>query len=172
MFVGENFMQHVGVNNDPFNYATSAKGRAMYAHVEYVGDKPTADHIERMHAKHPGHDPISMMKRVDYWNKNKEQEPSFVGQYTAGNHQVYKTKLNPEQAATKFMEHLKSKHADTEFKQLSPTHIVGIKQSGGAYNPGVHHFVDTSEPGVVRHIKTEMVNPDHYSAKKLSTVIE
>lgn len=156
--------------------AYSPEGRYARAHIDWVGESPTPEQHQMLVAKHSSIHPVSLMSRVKYFNDIKSREPSFVGLTHSDNVRMYKTNLKPEDAAKKYVEHMKSSKelAGYTINQVSPHHIIAHKPYDETSNSGsfTHHTVDTSTPGIVRHFKYDYKGPGHYASKPLSHVIE
>lgn len=170
--VAKQLTPYIGVDPDVFTHYSEAH-QGEKTQLTFVGEHPTAEKFELSRKKHPGHDPIVLMHQVKHWLDNRDREPNFVGSHSSPNLKVYKTRLQPEEASQKYMEHLQ-KHVGYQqhsFSRVAPTVFYAMR-SAGPSGQGKHEVIDTSQPGVVHHMQIDTFARDHYHSKPLNEVIE
>lgn len=162
----------IGVDPDVFRHHVSDYQNEK-TQLTFVGEHPSKEKFELSQKKHPGHDPISLMYQVKHWLDNKDREPSFVGSHSSPNLKIFKTRLQPEEASSKYMEHLQKhpKYAQHTFSRVAPT-VFYAMQSHGISGEGTHEVIDTSQPGIVHHSHIRTFTKDHYNSKPLNEIIE
>lgn len=170
--VAKNLTPYIGVDPDVFKHY-SADHQGERTQLTFVGEHPSAEKFELSRKKHPGHDPISLMNQVKHWLDNRDKEPNFVGSHSSPNLKVFKTRLQPEEASQKYMEHLQ-KHQSYKmhsFSRVAPTVFYAMRPTGTS-GQGKHEVIDTSQPGIVHHMYIDTFAKDHYHTKPLNEVIE
>jgi hypothetical protein len=141
---------------------------------EYLDKNSVPDPVKEAAAKkHPGDNLNTTLKRVKYILDNKSKEPRFIGTQSADRAGVnlFKTKLDPEEASTAYEEHLRKKLTPSHiFTRHSPTSFSIIKPAEGRYDNSTQHHV-ISMPGELHHITASVSHPE-YSGKKNSEIVE
>jgi len=162
----------IGVDPDVFRHYDSAY-QDQRTQLTFIGEHPTQEKFELSRKKHPGSDPIALVHQVKHWLDNREKEPTFVGSHFSPNLKIYKTKLKPEDASQKYMEHLQkhSGYQQHQFSRVGPTVFYAMKPTGPG-GEGKHEVIDTSQPGIVHHMHIQTFAKDHYNSKPLNEVIE
>lgn len=165
-------MQYIGVDPDVFKHY-SADHQGERTQLTFVGEHPSAEKFELSRKKHPGHDPIALMYQVRHWLDNKDREPNFVGSHSSPNLKVFKTRLQPEEASQKYMQHLQNHQSYKmhSFSRVAPTVFYAMRPTGIS-GQGKHEVIDTSQPGIVHHVYIDTFAQDHYHTKPLNEVIE
>ena len=174
MFVAKDKIHKIGLGHDNFKPGYR-QSQGDIVHLEFTGEKPTKEQLEVSSKKHPGIDPANLLHVVNHWYENRTREPNFVGMYHHDNMKMFKTKLTPEDASAKYMEHMQSKpeFASHKFVRHSPTLFTATKKPMNESSYGNdHHIIDTSNQGTLMHSYHKYHHADHYSSKKLQEVIE
>lgn len=170
--VAKNLTPYIGVDPDVFKHY-SADHQGERTQLTFVGEHPSAEKFELSRKKHPGHDPIALMRQVRHWLDNRDKEPNFVGSHSSPNLKVYKTRLSPEEASQKYMQHLQKQQSYVQhsFSRVAPTVFYAMRPTGIS-GQGKHEVIDTSRPGFVHHMHIDTFDKDHYHTKPLNEVID
>jgi hypothetical protein len=105
---------------------------------------------------------------------NREKEPRFIGttKSKSAEMNVFKTKMNPEDASKSYEDHLKTKlGSGFTFARHSPTAFSAHKAAQSEYDSGyTHHIV--SVPGEIHHMSATTSHPDYQYGEKNKQVVE
>lgn len=173
LHVNKRLTPYIGVDDNKFVNSYAKPGEL--AHLTFHGDKPTPAKFAISQKKHPGmNNPIAMMHQVKHWIDTKDVQPSFIGYAQHKGFKSYKTTLSPEEASTKYFDHLHNQASlvKHKFNRVSPTMFTAIHEPDSEYVAGSHEIVDTSTPGMVKHYSVEIYHPKNYNTKSLQEVIE
>lgn len=124
--------------------------------------------------KYPSDSLAHGMARFRYMLDNKGKEPRFIGTQASKDSRVnvFKTKLNPEDASKAYEDHLRTIHKDGyTFTRHSPISFSVSKPADGVYSDSHQHHV-IAMPGEIHHVYSRMSHPDYGGATKNSQIIE
>lgn len=154
------YTKEVGVNDKVFDYDST---HSLYT---LTGDqKPTPEQREMLHKKFATNSPIDNLRRIKYWHELKDKEPSFIGVRKTDNHFQYKTKLSPEEAVSKYSEHLLSQNNNMSTHEVTPRmHVL--------HDNTYTHIIDGHTRGALHHYKVLRAKEDDYRSQPLSHVID
>ena len=142
---------------------------------QYVDKHGISDEVlTAANKKHPGESLENIMHRMRYIQDNKGKEPRFIGDVSSrqASNNIYKTKLQPEEASNAYEEVLKKKLGDKfTFTRHSPTTFMAHKPAEDENSSSeTHHII--SLPGELHHVVSTADHPNHPGAKKNSNIIE
>lgn len=124
--------------------------------------------------KFPGTGLNSTLNRARYLLDNKDKEPRFIGtqQSVRASTNVYKTKLQPEEASKAYEDALrKSKGEEYQFTRHSPTAFTMHRPAGSVHDSSENHTI-TSFPGELHHTAYVLDHPDYQYGKKNTNIVE
>ena len=174
MFDGEDRIGTMTSFDDP-NKIHRGSAVKMAWNKEYLEKNPISDAVkESATKKHGKTDLESSMHRLRYMIDNREKEPRFIGTIKSKSAEmnVFKTKMNPEDASKTYEEHLKSTFDSRyTFARHSPTVFSVHKQAVSKYdNSTTHHII--SVPGEIHHMTATTSHPDYEYAEKNKQIVE
>jgi len=174
MFDGEDRIGTMTSFDDP-NKIHRGSAVKMAWNKEYLEKNPISDAVkESATKKHGKTDLESSMHRLRYMIDNREKEPRFIGttKSKSAEMNVFKTKMNPEDASKAYEEHLKSTFDSRyTFARHSPTVFSVHKQAVSKYdNSTTHHII--SVPGEIHHMTATTSHPDYEYAEKNKQIVE
>ena len=174
MFDGEDRIGTMTSFDDP-NKIHRGSTVKMTWNKEYLEKNPISDAVkESATKKHGKTDLESSMHRLRYMIDNREKEPRFIGttKSKSAEMNVFKTKMNPEDASKAYEEHLKSTFDSRyTFARHSPTVFSVHKQAVSEYdNSTTHHII--SVPGEIHHMTATTSHPDYEYAEKNKQIVE
>jgi len=174
MFDGEDRIGTMTSFDDP-NKIHRGSAVKMAWNKEYLEKNPISDAVkESATKKHGKTDLESSMHRLRYMIDNREKEPRFIGTIKSKSAEmnVFKTKMNPEDASKAYEEHLKSTFDSRyTFARHSPTVFSVHKQAVSKYdNSTTHHII--SVPGEIHHMTATTSHPDYEYAEKNKQIVE
>lgn len=154
------YTKEVGVNDTVFDYD------ATHSLYTLTGDqKPTPEQREMLLKKFPNNSPLNNLKRIKYWHELKGNEPSFIGVRKTDNHFQYKTKLSPEEATSKYSEHLLNNNKNMSTHEVTPRmHVL--------HDDVYTHIIDGHTRGTLHHYKVLRAKENDYKSQPLSHVID
>lgn len=173
LHVNKTLTPHIGVNDDKFVNSYAAPGEL--AHLTFHDDTPALSKFAISQKKHPGlNNPIAMMHQVKHWLDTKDVQPSFVGYAKHPGFKSYKTALSPEEASSKYFDHLHNQASliKHKFNRVTPTMFTATKYPESEYASGSHEMIDTSEPGIVKHYSVKTHHIKSHETSSLQEVIE
>jgi hypothetical protein len=174
MFDGEDQIGTMSSFDDP-NKIHRGSTVKMTWNKEYLEKKPISDAVkESATKKHGKTDLESSMHRLRYMIDNREKEPRFIGttKSKSAEMNVFKTKMNPEDASKAYEEHLKSTFDSRyTFARHSPTVFSVHKQAVSEYdNSTTHHII--SVPGEIHHMSATTSHPSYQYGEKNTQIVE
>ena len=159
-----------GPNTIHANQQVSGKLFQDYANKHNI----SSDVIESANKKHSGNTLEHIMNRFRYIQDKKGKEPRFIGTERSkdASNDVYKTKLQPEEASKAYEDVLKKKLGERfTFTRHSPTAFMAHKPASGVYDSSeTHHII--SMPGELHHVVSRADHPEYSGAKKNTNIIE
>ena len=129
---------------------------------------------EAAQKKHGGNQLESVLRRARYLLDNKDKEPRFIGtqQSNKAVTNVYKTKLQPEEASKAYEDALrKSKGEEYQFTRHSPTAFTMHRPARSVHDSSENHTI-TSFPGELHHTAYVLDHPDYQYGKKNTNIVE
>ena len=136
---------------------------------------PISDAVkESATKKHGKTDLDSSMHRLRYMIDNRDKEPRFIGttKSKSAEMNVFKTKMNPEDASKAYEEHLKSTFDSRyTFARHSPTVFSVHKQAVSEYDTSTTHHI-ISVPGEIHHMSATTSHPSYQYGEKNKQIVE
>ena len=174
MFDGENQIGTMTSFDDP-NKIHRGSDVKMAWNKEYLEKNPISDAVkESATKKHGKTDLETSMHRLRYMIDNREKEPRFIGttKSKSAEMNVFKTKMNPEEASKAYEEHLKTKlDSGYTFARHSPTVFSAHKAADSEYASGyTHHII--SVPGEIHHMSATTSHPSYQYGEKNKQIVE
>ena len=174
MFDGENQIGTMTSFDDP-NKIHRGSDVKMAWNKEYLEKNPISDAVkESATKKHGKTDLDSSMHRLRYMIDNREKEPRFIGttKSKSAEMNVFKTKMNPEDASKAYEEHLKSTFDSRyTFARHSPTVFSVHKQAVSEYDTSTTHHI-ISVPGEIHHMSATTSHPSYQYGEKNKQIVE
>ena len=174
MFDGEDRIGTMTSFDDP-NKIHRGSTVKMTWNKEYLEKNPISDAVkESATKKHGKTDLETSMHRLRYMIDNRDKEPRFIGttKSKSAEMNVFKTKMNPEDASKAYEEHLKSTFDSRyTFARHSPTVFSVHKQAVSEYdNSTTHHII--SVPGEIHHMSATTSHPRYQYGEKNKQIVE
>ena len=174
MFDGEDRIGTMTSFDDP-NKIHRGSDVKMAWNKEYLEKNPISDAVkESATKKHGKADLESSMHRLRYMIDNREKEPRFIGttKSKSAEMNVFKTKMNPEDASKAYEEHLKSTFDSRyTFARHSPTMFSVHIQAVSEYDTSTPHDI-ISVPGEIHHMSATTSHPSYQYGEKNKQIVE
>ena len=174
MFDGDDRIGSMTSFDDP-NEIHRGSDVKMTWNKEYLEKNPISDAVKESAAKKHGKTDLeSSMHRLRYMIDNREKEPRFIGttKSKSAEMNVFKTKMNPEEASKAYEEHLKTNlGAGYTFARHSPTVFSAHKAAQSEYASSyTHHII--SVPGEIHHMSATTPHPSYQYSEKNKQIVE